>query len=106
MIVRNAIPLENVERLKALLWEFEEKNPADTSTWYAPQRRDHIMKELNGIGIVEIYNHQLLRGNRMEQRIYDAFLDILRMEELWISIDRANLNVPKKVKGNPNDLIY
>ena len=58
VIVQNAVPVENVERLSALLWEFEEKNPADPSTWYTPQRRDHIMKELNGTGMVEIYNHQ------------------------------------------------
>lgn len=32
VIVRNAVLQENVERLKALLWEFEEKNPADPST--------------------------------------------------------------------------
>ena len=42
VIVRNAVPADNVERLKALLWEFEEKDPTDPSTWYAevaaPQR--------------------------------------------------------------------
>jgi len=106
VIVRNAAPQENVERLKALLWDFDEKNPADQSTWYAPQRRDHLMKELNGTGMVEIYNHQYLWDNRMEQRIYDAFVDIWDLEELWVSIDRANLNVPKKEHGNPNGFIH
>jgi hypothetical protein len=107
VIVRNAVPAENVERLKALLWEFEEKDPADPSTWYAPQRRDHIMKELNGTGMVEIYNHQYLWDNRQVQRVYDAFVDIWDMEELWVSIDRANLNPPKQVKGpNQNGFIH
>nr|WP_314259450.1 phytanoyl-CoA dioxygenase family protein [uncultured Devosia sp.] len=106
VIVRGAVPPENVERLKGLLWEFDEKNPADPSTWYAPQRRDHKMKELNGTGMVEIYNHQFLWDNRMEQRLYDAFVDIWDLEELWTSIDRANLNVPKKVHGNPNGFIH
>ena len=54
VIVRNAVDAAHVERLKALLWEFEEKDPNDPSTWYTPQRRDHIMKELNGTGMVEI----------------------------------------------------
>jgi hypothetical protein len=106
VIVRNAVPQDNVERLKALLWEFDEKDPGDQTTWYAPQRRDHIMTELNGTGMVEIYNHQYLWDNRMEQRVYDAFVDIWDIEDLWVSIDRANLNVPKKVQGNPNGFIH
>jgi hypothetical protein len=106
VIVRNAVPAENVERLKALLWEFEEKDPNDPSTWYTPQRRDHLMKELNGTGMVEIYNHQYLWDNRQVQRVYDAFVDIWDMEELWVSIDRANLNPPKQVPGNPHGFIH
>lgn len=107
VIVRNAVPLDHVERLKALLWEFEEKDPNDPSTWYTPQRRDHIMKELNGTGMVEIYNHQYLWDNRQLQRVYDAFVDVWDMEELWVSIDRANLNPPKQVKGtNQNGFIH
>lgn len=106
VIVRNAVPAENVERLKALLWEFEEKGPNDPSTWYAPQRRDHIMKELNGTGMVEIYNHQHLWDNRQVQRVYDAFVDIWDIEELWVSIDRANLNPPKRNPGSPNGFIH
>ncbi len=84
--------------------EFDEKDPNDPSTWYAPQRRDHMMKELNGTGMVEIYNHQYLWDNRQEQRVYDAFVDIWDMEELWVTIDRANLNPPKKVPGQPQRL--
>ena len=106
VIVRQAVPAANVERLVDLLWQFDEKDPNDQSTWYAPQRRDHIMKELNGTGMLEIYNHQYLWDNRMEPRIYDAFVDIWDREELWVTIDRANLNPPKKVKGNPNGFIH
>jgi len=106
VIVRQAVPKENVERLVDLLWQFDEKDPADPATWYAPQRRDHIMKELNGTGMLEIYNHQYLWDNRQESRIYDAFVDIWDREDLWVTIDRANLNPPKKVKGNPNGFIH
>ena len=107
VIVRNAVDADHVQRLKDLLWAFEEKDPNDPSTWYTPQRRDHIMKELNGTGMVEIYNHQYLWDNRQQQRVYDAFVDIWDMEELWVSIDRANLNPPKKVPGpNQNGFIH
>ena len=86
--------------------DFDEKDPNDPSTWYAPQRRDHLMKELNGTGMVEIYNHQYLWDNRQVQRVYDAFVDIWDMEELWVAIDRANLNPPKQTPGNLNGFIH
>ena len=106
VVVRQAVPVENVERLADLLWRFDEKDPQDPSTWYAPQRRDNKIKELNNAGMLEIYNHQYLWDNRMERRVYDAFVDIWDYEELWVAIDRANLNPPKKVKGNPDGFIH
>lgn len=106
VIVRQAVPAANVERLAEVLWAFDEKDPNDPSTWYAPQRREHKMKELNNTGMLEIYNHQALWDNRMERRIYDVFVDIWDREALWVTIDRANLNAPKKVKGNPNGFIH
>ncbi|NTG01214.1 phytanoyl-CoA dioxygenase [Agrobacterium rhizogenes] len=106
VIVRQAVPAANVERLVEVLWAFDEKNPNDPSTWYAPQRREHKMKELNNTGMLEIYNHQALWDNRMERRIYDVFVDIWDREDLWVTIDRANLNAPKKVRGNPNGFIH
>ncbi|MGY5800457.1 phytanoyl-CoA dioxygenase family protein [Rhizobium sp. LEGMi12c] len=106
VIVRQAVPAANVERLADVLWRFDEKDPNDSSTWYAPQRREHKMKELNNTGMLEIYNHQYLWDNRMEKRIYDVFVDIWDREDLWVTIDRANLNPPKKVKGNPNGFIH
>ncbi|MGV1834189.1 phytanoyl-CoA dioxygenase family protein [Rhizobium rhizogenes] len=106
VIVRQAVPAANVERLVEVLWAFDEKDPNDPSTWYAPQRREHKMKELNNTGMLEIYNHQALWDNRMERRIYDVFVDIWDREDLWVTIDRANLNAPKKVKGNPNGFIH
>lgn len=106
VIVRQAVPAANVERLSALLWEFDEKDPADPSSWYAPQRREHQMKELNNTGMLEIYNHQFLWDNRMEPRVYDAFVDIWDREDLWVTIDRANLTPPKRQKGNPDGFIH
>jgi ectoine hydroxylase-related dioxygenase (phytanoyl-CoA dioxygenase family) len=42
----------------------------------------------------------------MERRVYDVFVDIWDREDLWVTIDRANLNPPKKVRGNPNGFIH
>ena len=52
VIVRQAVPPGNIERLVDLLWRFDEKDPNDPSTWHAPQRREHKMKELNNAGML------------------------------------------------------
>lgn len=96
VVVKQAVPAANVEALKKVLWEFQEMDPNDMSTWSGGQLRDHAMKELNNSGMVEIYNHQALWDNRQEQRLYDAFVDIWDDEHLWVTIDRANLNTPNK----------
>lgn len=96
IVIKNAVPKEQAERLAQLLWEFEEKDPADPETWYAPARAEMKMKELTNSGMVEIYNHQYLWDNRQTSRIYDAFVDIWGTEKLWVTIDRANLNLPAR----------
>ncbi|MCP4381891.1 MAG: phytanoyl-CoA dioxygenase family protein [Hyphomicrobiales bacterium] len=106
VIVRQAVPMGNVERTIDILWEFEEKDPSDPSTWYTPQRRAHGREELNNAGMVEIYNHQYLWDNRQEPRLYNAYVDIWDREDLWVGIDRANLLPPKKTPGNPDGFIH
>ena len=94
VIIKNAVPREQALATAAFLWEFEEKDPNDQSTWYAPPRAAMQMKELAGTGMVEVYNNQHLWNNRQTQRVYDAFVDIWGTEKLWVTIDRANLNFP------------
>ncbi len=106
VIVRQAIPMEKVERTIDIIWRFEEKDPNDPVTWYAPQRRAHGREELNNSGMVEIYNHQYLWDNRQEPRIYNAYVDIWDREDLWVAIDRANLLPPKKTPGNETGFIH
>ena len=83
-----------MERLANFLWEFEEKDPNNPETWYAPPRAEMKMKELTNTGMVEIYNHQYLWDNRQVTRVHQAFADIWGTEKLWVTIDRANLNLP------------
>jgi hypothetical protein len=94
IVIRNAVPREQAQRTAEFLWEFEEKDPNDASTWYTAPRAEMQMKELAGTGMVEVYNTQALWDNRQVQRIYDAFVDIWGTEKLWVTIDRANLNFP------------
>lgn len=96
IVVKQAVPSENLERLRALLWEFQEMDPVDPTSWTGNKFRSHAMQELNNSGMVEIYNHQFLWDNRQTQRVYDAFVDVWDEEHLWVTIDRANLNTPNK----------
>jgi hypothetical protein len=94
VVVKNAVPREQALRTADFLWEFEEKDKNEPTTWYTAPRADMEMKELVGTGMVEVYNHQLLWENRQMQRVHDAFEDIWGTEKLWVTIDRANLNFP------------
>jgi len=96
VIIKNAVPAKNIELAVNLLWEFEEKDPNDRNTWYLPptSKREIRMKELKGTGMVEVYNHQALWNNRQWPKIHQVFSDIWGTEKLWVSIDRANLNMP------------
>lgn len=94
IVIKNAVPAEQADRLASFLWEFEEKDPNNPQTWYAPPRAEMQMKELTNTGMVEVYNHQYLWDNRQYPRVHQAFTDIWGTEKLWVTIDRANLNFP------------
>ncbi|MCW7553331.1 phytanoyl-CoA dioxygenase family protein [Endozoicomonas gorgoniicola] len=96
LVIRQIISQEAVKRSQDFLWEFQEMDPNDSKTWYQAQRRDHAMVELNNSGMVECYNNQVLWDNRQNPDVYNAFVDIWDQENLWVTIDRANLNPPNK----------
>lgn len=106
VVIPNAVPQAQIKRLVDLLWEFVEMNPDDPASWYQTEWGDHQKKELNKNGMVEIYNHQYLWDNRQESRIYDAFVDIWDREDLWVTIDRANLNPPNRGIRSSNGFIH
>jgi len=96
VILRKAVPKTLTASLSKLLWEFEEKDPEDISTWYARESKEMEMDELTNSGMVEVYNHQYLWDIRQHPKVYETFTDIWGMENLWVTIDRANLNLPSK----------
>ena len=106
VIVRDAVSPEQVRRTTDFLWEFQGMDQHDPATWNQEQRRDHAMKELNGSGMVEAYHNQTMWDNRQTPRVYDAFVDIWDREDLWVTIDRANLNTPNKGKRRFGGFIH
>lgn len=109
VIVRQAVPLDKVQAVADMLWEFQEMDPQDPGTWYQPQRREHKMTELNNTGMVEVYHHPAMWETRQHPRVYDAFVDIWDREDLWVAVDRANLNPPNRgarASGQVNGFIH
>lgn len=94
VVVKNAVPKEQVQQTADFLWEFEDKDPQNPETWYKNPYNEMEMKELVGTGMVEVYNNQHLWNNRQAPKVYDAFVDVWGTEKLWVTIDRANLNFP------------
>jgi len=94
IIIKNAVSRMQAMKTAEFIWEFDDKDPNDPSTWYAEARAEMEMKELAGTGMVEVYNNQYLWDNRQTKRVYDSFVDIWGTDKLWTTIDRANLNFP------------
>jgi Phytanoyl-CoA dioxygenase (PhyH) len=94
VVIKNAVPKEQVKKLADYLWEYEGKKADDAETWYAKPNVEMQMKELYNTGMVEIYNHQYMWDNRQYPKVYQAFADVWGTEKLWVTIDRVNLNFP------------
>jgi len=94
VVIRQAVPEDNVRRLTEALLDFEDIKPDDPATWYV--RRPGSRRLPGHSGLVEIYNHQAMWDNRQTERVYDAFVDIWDKPDLWVVIDFANVNPPNR----------
>jgi hypothetical protein len=95
VVVKEAIPAASAKRLLDFAWDFQGLDPGRPDTWYEEHEfRSDLDRELHIYGFVEAYHSQLMWDNRQTQRVYDAFADVWDCEELWVSLDRLNLNPP------------
>ncbi|MGC0416279.1 phytanoyl-CoA dioxygenase family protein [Embleya sp. AB8] len=96
VIVKEAIPAAAARQLLDFAWDFQGLDPDHPETWYAADRqfRSDLDRELHIYGFVEAYHHQLIWDSRQARRVYDAFVDVWDCEELWVTLDRLNLNPP------------
>ncbi|MFD8385430.1 phytanoyl-CoA dioxygenase family protein [Streptomyces sp. NPDC059679] len=105
VVVKQAIPASAARRLLDFTWDFQGLDPGRPDTWYQDREwRSDLDRELHIYGFVEAYHHQLIWDSRQTQRVYDAFVDVWDCEELWVSLDRLNLN-PPNVKNRDRALI-
>ena len=96
VIVHDAVPPEHVQAVVDVLWEFQELDRNDPATWYRDRDKRYREPELAMSGMVEIYHHQSLWNTRQHPRVYGAFADIWQRDDLWVTFDRANINVPRR----------
>jgi hypothetical protein len=105
VVVRQAIPTADAARLLDFTWDFQGLDPDRPDTWYEDRAfRTDLDRELHVYGFVEAYHHQLIWDSRQAQRVYDAFADVWDCEQLWVTLDRLNLN-PPNVRNRDRALI-
>jgi Phytanoyl-CoA dioxygenase (PhyH) len=93
VIVHDVVPKENLSAVVDDIWRHTGATPDDPDSWYKPE----IIKPS---GMVEMYHYQSLWNNRENPHIYEVFRAIHGTDELWVSIDRANLKPPEN-PGHP-----
>ena len=98
VIVPNAVPQENLDRMVEAIWWFLDMDPEDSETWYKhkPFTRDNRCSPISAGGMVEMYQHQAIWDNRQHPKVYQAFAEIWGEERLWVSLDRANMKPPAR----------
>ncbi|WP_431985746.1 phytanoyl-CoA dioxygenase family protein [Streptomyces griseoflavus] len=105
VVVREAVSPDAAERLLAFAWEFQGLDPQRPDTWYEERAfRSDLDRDLFVYGFVEAYHHQLIWDSRQSRRVHDAFVDVWDCEELWVTLDRLNLN-PPNVRNRSRALI-
>ncbi|KAB0466165.1 DUF1479 family protein [Vibrio chagasii] len=105
VIIKSAISKDLAEKILDMTWDFQNMDREKPETWY-PEKvyRSDLDKDLYVYGFVEVYHHQLLWDSRQDSKVYNAFVDIWDCEELWVTLDRVNLN-PPNIFNRSRDLI-
>ncbi|PCG86024.1 phytanoyl-CoA dioxygenase [Streptomyces sp. WZ.A104] len=105
VIVRQAIEPAAAQKLLEFTWDFQGLDPDRPDTWYEEREfATDLERDLYVYGFVEAYQHQYIWDSRQTQRVYDAFVDVWDCEELWVTLDRLNLN-PPNVRNRDRALI-
>jgi len=84
--VENAAKPEDLQAVVDAIWNFTGKDPNNRDTWYQEPQR--------GAGMVNMSAHQAMWNNRQSPIIYEAFKHIWKQDNLWVTINRTNLNPP------------
>lgn len=79
VVLHDAVPPESLAAVVDATWAFLDMDRHDPDDWYREPLRTN--------GMVELYHHQSLWDNRQHPRVFQAFVEILGTERLWVTID-------------------
>jgi ectoine hydroxylase-related dioxygenase (phytanoyl-CoA dioxygenase family) len=98
VVIPNAVPQENLDAMVDVIWEFLEMDRNNSEDWYKyqPYTRENKTSMISSAGKVEIYQHQALWNNRQNPKVHQAFAEVWGREDLWVSLDRANMKPPAR----------
>lgn len=85
-VLHDAVTPEERQATLDAISAFTNKDLADRNDWYK--------EPMLGGGMVNMAHDQALWNNRQSPRIYETFKEIWGTGELWVTINRANMNLP------------
>ena len=104
VVIPDAVPAANLRAMVELIWRFMEADEGAPESWYrtAPREATGEASPISRAGMVEVYQQQELWDNRQYPRVYQAFVDIWQTEQLWVTLDRANMKPPVRPSTAPS----
>lgn len=87
VVVKNAISEEDCLSTQKAIWQFLEKDPDDSTTWY----KTHT--EQKGL-MVNFFNHPTLEKNRASLKIQKAYEQLYGTDRIYKTIDKVSFNPP------------
>ncbi len=100
LVVPNVVPQRQLDAVVGALWNFLDMRPRVPETWYS------LPPWHSKPGMVELYHHQALWDNRQHPNVHQIFSEIHGTEELWVSLDRVNMNPPVQEKDAYSGFIH
>ena len=93
--IENVIPKDKCSKLMDQIWKYIDGDPNSPTTWYnIPASNEKNITKKSIAGMVELYHHQYMWDIRESEKLYNIFCDLWGKEELWVTIDRVNANMP------------
>ena len=107
LIIPKVVDKIDCEELINVMWRFIEAKPENNKSWYSISSDTNEKNPIKSLsGMLEIYHHPLMWKNRQSKKIYETFEDIWGTKKLWVSIDRLNINLPKKKNWDFNGFLH
>jgi len=85
------VPKENLENMIKDMWHFLGFDPSKGFDGC-------YQRPLSSIGFVELYHSQIMWDNRTYPRIYRAYCQLWKREDLWVTLDRCGIKLPSNPK--------